>query len=260
MTESPNPEFEVWSTVAWDGKDCLLAANLHFDRMERHATRLNFSLPDDFRKKVFKKLHNLIFSDPSVVQEDQPPYLVKIGITNQGVFSLIPRLNQPWPSVLKAITVSAPIWDGEIRGTKHGDWKPYFDARKLALENNADISLLIENDNLIDGDRCMPIILDIDGTAYYPRVEEGALDSITLEQIKDCLENSGIPIRPAIITMNLILRAKETIVFGSGMGIQSLGQIDGRKIGHPRGRLYESAMSCWKYRLSNAWETIEQMS
>ena len=111
----------------------------------------------------------------SIVQEDQPPYLVKIGITNEGFFSLIPRLNQPWPSILKAITVSAPIWDGEIRGTKHGDWKPYFDARRLALENNADISLLIENDNLIDGDRCMPIILDADGTAYYPRVEEGAL-------------------------------------------------------------------------------------
>ena len=50
------------------------------------------------------------------------------------------------------------------------------------------------------------------------------------------------------------------IVIGSGMGIQSLGKIDGRKIGKPRGRLYESAMSCWKYRLSNAWESIEQMS
>jgi branched-subunit amino acid aminotransferase/4-amino-4-deoxychorismate lyase len=45
MTENSNPRFEVWSTVAWDGKDCLLAANLHFDRMERHAHRLNFSLP-----------------------------------------------------------------------------------------------------------------------------------------------------------------------------------------------------------------------
>ena len=260
MTQNPNPRFEVWSTVAWDGKDSLLAANLHFDRMERHASRLNFSLPDNFRKSIFTQLSNLNFSEVSIVQEDQPPYLVKIGITNEGIFSLIPRLNQPWPSILKAITVSAPIWDGEIRGTKHGDWKPYFDARKLALENNADISLLIENDNLIDGDRCMPIILDADGAAYYPRVEEGALDSITLEQIHNCLENSGIPIRPAIITMNLILRAKEMIVIGSGMGIQSLGQIDGRKIGKPHGRLYESAMSCWLSRLSDGWESIDEVN
>ena len=47
MTQIPNPRFEVWSTIAWDGKDSLLAANLHFDRMERHASRLNFSLPDN---------------------------------------------------------------------------------------------------------------------------------------------------------------------------------------------------------------------
>ena len=91
MTQNPNPRFEVWSTVAWDGKDSLLAANLHFDRMERHASRLNFSLPDNFRKSIFTQLSNLNFSEVSIVQEDQPPYLVKIGITNEGIFSLIPR-------------------------------------------------------------------------------------------------------------------------------------------------------------------------
>lgn len=260
MTKKPDPSFEVWSTVAWDGKTNLLAANLHFDRMERHSDRLNFSLPENFRKRIFTELGKLTFSDIPIVQENQPPYLVKIRITNEGIISLVPRLNQPWPSILKAITVSAPIWEGEIRGTKHGDWKPYFDAKKLALENNADISLLIENNNLIDGDRCLPILLDIDGTAYYPRVEDGTLDSITLEQIKNCLENYGIPIRPSIISMNLILRAKEMIVIGSGMGIQSLGKIDGKKIGKPRGRLYESAMSCWLSRLSNSWESIKEMS
>ena len=57
-----------------------------------------------------------------------------------------------------------------------------------------------------------------------------------------------------------MLNQYDVIVIGSGMGIQSLGKIDGRKIGKPRGRLYESAMSCWKDRLSNAWESIEQMS
>tara|TARA_B100001250_G_scaffold69690_1_gene56011 strand:- start:565 stop:1347 length:783 start_codon:yes stop_codon:yes gene_type:complete len=260
MTENPNPRFEVWSTVAWDGKESLLAASLHFDRMERHAYRLNFSLPENFRRNIFKELTNLDFSAESIAQEDQPPFLVKISITNEGIISLTPRLNQSWPNVLKAITVSAPRWNGEIRGTKHGDWKPYFDARKMALDNNVDISLLIENNCLIDGDRCMPILLDTDGTAYYPRVENGALDSITLEQIYNCLENSGIPIRPAIITMNLILRAKEMIVIGSGMGIQSLGAIDGRSIGKPRGRLYESAMSCWLSRLSDGWESIDEVS
>ncbi len=260
MTNNPDPRYKVWSTVAWDGKASLLAAKLHFDRMERHAHRLNFSLPDNFRKSIFTELSTLTFSKKPVVQQNQPPYLVKIAVTNEGRFSLAPRLNQPWPSILKAITVSAPIWEGEIRGTKHGDWKPYFDAKKLALENNTDISLLIENNNIIDGDICTPILLDIDDTAYYPRAEDGALDSITLEQIKNCLENYGIRVRPSIISMNLMLRAKEMIVIGSGMGIQSLGEIDGRKIGKPRGLLYKSAMSCWLSRLSDAWESIEEIN
>ncbi|MDC0963326.1 hypothetical protein OAR96_04345, partial [Euryarchaeota archaeon] len=67
----------------------------------------------------------------------------------------------------------------------------------------------------------------------HPRIEEGALDSITLEQIKKDLENLGIPVRPAKMTISLVLRAKEMIVLGSGMGVQSLGVIDGRKIGTP---------------------------
>ena len=153
--------------------------------------------------------------------------------------------------------MEAPRWNDKIRGTKHGDWKPYLDARDMALTNKADISLLIEKESIIDGDRCMPILLDIDGIAYHPRVEEGALDSITLEQIKQCLENSGIPVRPARMTIPLVLRAKEMIVLGSGMGVQSLGIIDGRTIGTPRGKLYDIAMSCWLEKLSSSWQSIQ---
>ena len=66
--------------------------------------------------------------------------------------------------------------------------------------------------------------------------------------------------RPARITIPLILRAKEMIVIGSGMGIQSLGFIDGRKIGTPRGKLYDVTMSCWLEKLSSAWQTLEDLS
>ena len=125
MTENPNPRFEVWSTVAWDGKESLLAASLHFDRMERHAHRLNFSLPENFRRNIFKELPNLDFSAESIVQEDQPPFLVKISITNEGIISLTPRLNQSWPNVLKAITVSAPRWNGEIRVNERNGYRHY---------------------------------------------------------------------------------------------------------------------------------------
>jgi len=260
MSVGHDPYSEAWSTIAWDGEDKLLAAGLHFDRLERHSRRLGFDLPDGFREKIFIYLSETKFSESPIVTAQQPPYLVKVGITSQGVISIIPRINQPWPNILSAITVAAPQWDHTVRGTKHGDWKPYLDARDMALTNKADISLLVENNAVIDGDRCMPILLDLDGFAYHPRVDEGALDSITLEQIKEDLENAGIPIRPARITIPLILRAKEMIVIGSGMGIQSLGFIDGRKIGSPRGKLYNIAMSCWLDKLSSAWQSIEDLS
>jgi hypothetical protein len=44
------------------------------------------------------------------------------------------------------------------------------------------------------------------------------------------------------------------IVCGSGMGIKSLGSIDGRKIGSPKGRLYSVASEGWAKRLSTSKE------
>ena len=83
------------------------------------------------------------------------------------------------------------------------------------------------------------------------------LTARSLEQIKADLENLGIPVRPAKMTISLVLRAKEMIVLGSGMGVQSLGFIDGRKIGSPRGKLYQVAMSCWLEKLSSSWQSVE---
>ena len=60
MTAISNPQFEVWSTVAWDGKESLLAANLHFDRMERHANRLNFRFQKILEKIFLENYLNLI--------------------------------------------------------------------------------------------------------------------------------------------------------------------------------------------------------
>ena len=126
----------------------------------------------------------------------------------------------------EGITIPAPRWTRKVTGTKHGDWQPYFDARRIANEHGADISLLFDNDSLVDGDRCMPVLLDNDGAAYYPKPSEGALDSVTLEQIRDGIEAAGVPIREARITLSMILRASEMIVLGSGLGVQAIGEID----------------------------------
>ena len=47
----------------------------------------------------------------------------------------------------------------------------------------------------------MPILLDNDGVAYYPKPSEGALDSVTLEQIREGIESDGVPIREARLTL-----------------------------------------------------------
>ena len=122
MSDDSDPHCEAWSTVAWDGKNHLLAADLHFDRLERHAIRLGFNMPEDYRERIFKELDMIEFSETPLVGHHQPPYLVKVGVTKKGEVFLIPRFNQPWSHILSAITVSAPKWNDKIRGTKHGDW------------------------------------------------------------------------------------------------------------------------------------------
>ena len=107
-------------------------------------------MPKNFVETIFKKLTQIEFTEDPVVDYHQPPYLVKLGITKQGDVFLIPRINQSWPNILSAITVEAPKWKDKVRSTKHGDWQPYLDAREMALTNKADISLLIENDSVID--------------------------------------------------------------------------------------------------------------
>ena len=139
----------------------------------------------------------------------------------------------------------APNWEEPVRGTKHGDWEPHRAARKAAIENGADLGLLFENEVLIDGDRCAPLLLDNDGVAYHPRNSDGALDSITILSIKAGIEVAGIPVRSARITLSMILRASEMVVCGSGMGIRAIGKIDGRKIGRPNGPLFTAAHNSW---------------
>ncbi|MED5231634.1 MAG: aminotransferase class IV [Candidatus Thermoplasmatota archaeon] len=256
---SGDPRSEVFTTVAWDGETRLLAADLHIARLYRHAERLGFNLPDNLAELIFEPLSRLEIPGEPVVGENQAPFLVKIGVKPNGKVELIPRVNGKWPSTMTAISLAAPRWDGVVRGTKHGDWKPYFDAREVAKEHGADISLLFDDDSLVDGDRCMPVLLDNDGIAYYPKASEGALDSVTLEQIREGIESAGVPVREARITLPMLLRASEMIVLGSGLGVQILGEIDGRVIGQPHGRLYQAAHDAWMIRLQTAWMSLEDL-
>jgi len=227
-----------------------MSSELHFERMIRHAERLGLECPSDLSDRVFSKLGEVSPPEERNECSDQDPFLLIVKVTSDGEIILEGSINRTWPDTpLSAISLGAPVWNDGIRGTKHGDYQPYRDAREAAISNGADIGLLFENGNLIDGDRCAPLLLDSDGVAYHPRHSDGALDSVSLQVIKPFLESSGIPVRGAKITLGMITRCSEMIVCGSGMGIKSLGKIDDRKIGNPRGRLYKVASEAWSKRL-----------
>ena len=82
---------------------------------------------------------------------------------------------------------------------------------------------------------------------------------MTIEQIGPGLGAAGIPVRPARLTLGMILRASEMVVCGSGMGIRAIGSIDGRTIGKPRGRLFQAASQAWLTRLKVGWITAKDI-
>jgi branched-subunit amino acid aminotransferase/4-amino-4-deoxychorismate lyase len=232
--------------MGWDGEKSLVSAELHFSRIRRHAKVLGIGIPDDLEGTVLSSLEGLEHPGEPNVSPDQANFLLIVEVSSEGEIRLEPRTIQKWPDrPLSAVSLLAPNWEEPVRGTKHGDWEPHRAARKAAVENGADLGLLFENEVLIDGDRCAPLLLDNDGVAYHPRNSDGALDSITVQSIKAGIEGAGIPVRSARITLSMILRASEMVVCGSGMGIRAIGEIDGRKIGRPNGPLFTAAHNSW---------------
>lgn len=246
MPAPADPNSAVWSAMGWDGEKSLVSAELHFSRIRRHAKVLGIGIPDDLEGTVLSSLEGLEHPGEPNVSPDQANFLLIVEVSAEGEIRLEPRTIQKWPDrPLSAVSLLAPNWEEPVRGTKHGDWEPHRAARKAAVENGADLGLLFENEVLIDGDRCAPLLLDNDGVAYHPRNSDGALDSITVQSIKAGIEGAGIPVRSARITLSMILRASEMVVCGSGMGIRAIGEIDERKIGRPNGPLFTAAHNSW---------------
>ena len=246
MPVPADPNSAVWSALGWDGNNSLVSADLHFARIRRHAEILGIDVPEDLSDIVHSKLGDMEHPGEPNDSPDQSEFLLIVEVDKEGQIRMEPLTIQKWPNrSLSAISLAAQKWEQPVRGTKHGDWEPHRQARKIAIDNGADIALLFEDEVLIDGDRCAPLLLDSDGVAYHPRSSDGALDSITVQSIKPGLEGAGIPVRTAKITLSLILRASEMIVCGSGMGIRAIGTIDGRKIGRPRGPLFTAARNSW---------------
>ncbi|MEC7406991.1 MAG: hypothetical protein VX461_04550, partial [Candidatus Thermoplasmatota archaeon] len=126
MTNSEEAHSSVWSAIGWDGHKSLTSASLHFDRMRRHSRRLGIDFPDNFGEQVSSLLGAVLVPEDRNDDPSQDPYLMVIRLTSEGVVSATGAVNRKWPSrPLSGISISAPTWEGDIRGTKHGDYGPY---------------------------------------------------------------------------------------------------------------------------------------
>jgi len=255
MPNSAEPHSQVWTAMAWDGKKSVLAPDLHFNRLFRHSQILGIEINDDLPNIILNKLEKQDQFENLDELNYEIPFLVKIIIKKDGEIFIQTRKNKHWQDdPLQAISMKLPDFELPILGTKHGNWQPYDEARKQAINHDSDIALLFKNNLLIDGDYCLPLMLDNDGVAYHPSNTDGALDSVTLQLLRNDVEELGIPIRSAKINLNMLSRASELIVIGSGMGVCSVGSIDGTPIGKPKGKLYQVARAVWLNKLNNDWQ------
>ena len=213
------PSSSVFTTCRFDETGRVLAFDQHFNRLKEAAEQIRCPPPDI-------KIISTILSK-SINDYGNNEGLARLEWSSEGQVSCETRpLEQP-NSPLVAITHPAPQWPRRFRGIKHGNWEPYLEARELAKENGADISLLVDSHAIVDADRATPLILDENGWAYSPGPEQGAVRSITLSLVSEHLESNGIPLRTAYLTEDMIRRCKELVVVGTGIGVLPVGEIDG---------------------------------
>ena len=234
----------VFTTLRWqEGHVAWLPE--HLTRLQDHAERLGIAWPEDF----IQQLH------ATPIQGEGN--LCRIQLGRDGDISVTLRHSQYGPSPLTAVSQEAPRFPEQIQGTKHGEWDGYHDARKQSIDKGADIGLLVHDGVVVDGDRCTPILLDVDGVALAPAAEGGGVKSVTVDVLKAAIEEAGIPFRTARLTENLIGRAAEIIVVGTGVGVAWLSEIDGQAVGAgSAGPLFNTCKAAFIQGLAEAWTRL----
>ena len=241
-----NPCDAVFSTIGWDGDKKILLPDLHFNRIKEHCYRLSITYPDDIEQKFLEafNLEPKLNSSTDKFHSSQPPFLLKINLSSSGLVSVKGRKNTPHNGTLIATVNDAPRWDKNITGTKHAAWDKYNQITESSQKKGFDIALLTFEDTIIDGDRCTPILLDHDGTAWVSDKRMGGVDSITLDYLIEILQEQGIPVLKGRLTANMILRSQELLVLGTGIGVAQIVEVDGVNIGKRGNSLYKI---CSKY-------------
>lgn len=255
----------VFTTLRWDGGFSVAHFEEHLTRLKEHASRLSIEWPVDAREQALSTMLS-VFSNVDESNQDDCVGLANLNLNLNGEMSASTRWKQVnSDSHLKITRVSAtaipaPRWKVGITGCKHGDWQPYKDAGAQAAERGCEIALLIHNEAVVDCQLATPLLLDDDGTAWYPAPSEGALDSISLASIQSHLEQEGIPLIPGRLTRNLLSRARALVAIGTGIGVVLITELDGQPIGNDSDNFANLCFESFYQALESGWTDIQEES
>jgi len=249
-----DPFKSVFTTLPWNGIDAVGFLDLHLQRLSEHAQKLGIKVPADLRDRVLGLLGDI---QQISVGERVPAGLVTVTLDREGGLEVDSRENVQPTSPVTAISLPAPRWNRPVQGTKHGAWSPYLEARERALAASADVALLVEDGAIIDGDRATPLLLDGDGTAWAADSEAGGIDSVTLKVIIWGLKEEGIPFNRGRLHEEMIGRAREMVLVGTGIGVARIAEIDGQMVGmSEEGVLSKISSKILSEALEDSWEVF----
>jgi len=228
--DSGNPRDAVFTTALWNGAFALADWGLHVQRLTEHAKRLRLEIPSNLTQQLLDFFESED-SKNELTSSFEPSRLVRVECLRTGEVSIESRELTFRNEDIDAITLPAPRWSSKVNGTKHGDWKPYREARKVAEKHGADLAFFVHDFALVDADRAMPLVLDDDGTAWVATQTEGGVASITLKILTEGLEAAGIPVQFGRLNERLVARAAEVIAIGSGIGACHVLSLDDEMLG-----------------------------
>ena len=84
--------------------------------------------------------------------------------------------------------------------------------------------MLIRDFKIIDAGQATPVVLDVDGVAYFPKPSDGAVRSITLDSIIEQIIEQGIPIKEGNLNERLVSRAREMVILEPELAFVKLNQ------------------------------------
>jgi len=182
------------------------------------------------------------------------------------VSAALRRLGTPAPEPWHAACCPAPWFGPHTTGTKHGDWSAYRNATALAQKHNSSVSLLLRDGNIVDGDRCTPLVLinsprgcqGRQRVVWRPSEGSGAVHSVTFELLEGHLVQAGFKVQEGPpLSLAHLRGAEEIVVVGSGVGVRPVSTIDGEAVGKGSSQLLHVLRAALCDVRRKGWHTLE---